>query len=311
MNAKLICGLVRTFPVAVLTAIASSSACAFFPVCLDNPSNPQDYPLIKAAGFNCVSIGSPSAEMLSEITARAQDAGLKLILPANAVTETSKKTVLAAYGGAAGVKNIVNAANGIAAFGLVKQADFILLAPTKTDPETSARETGIAAGAMQLAGKESRTERIICRIPSDFSAPDSFAGLAGLRFAVWNAVASGAGGIFYGPADRANLGELGDLLATAAQVNAELAQMSAVVDGPRTKASFKTAAGLKTAIWKKRNRTYTALINTTAKPLPAPQELLSGKYRPLFEKNRDPKAALIKHNNIYFIAGRRVLLLES
>ncbi|MDD4004292.1 MAG: hypothetical protein PHW69_03705 [Elusimicrobiaceae bacterium] len=252
---------------------------------------------------------------MPQIIKSAKAAGLRLILPQAALDENTVKNVWAAYGGSnAGTNSIITVAgSAAAAFKLVEKYSYILLAPaSQSDPLACSRQTGLLTGAIKLAGKKSVTEGVFCRVPSDFSDTAGFPVFETLRFAAWSAVASGATGIFYGPAAPARLSELGDLLACAARVNAELADMAPVVSAARAEQPpLRAPAPLRAAAWRHHGRLYTVLINTGPSAMAAPAELLNGRFRPLFETNRDVRASLALYKGRYYIQGHRVLVLES
>lgn len=295
-----------------LTAFCATAS-AFFPICLGTAA-PNDFPLIKSAGFNCVALdeNSPMSASAESLSYAAKQSGLKLIMPQAAAGEKPGKAVWAVYGkGKSSHETVAKTPNALAAFPLLKDYDYILLTPLKTEGGLAcAKESGLTAGTLEIS-KGIRAKRVFCRLPeADFSRPADFPSFEELRFAAWSAAASGASGIFYGPAGEPT--RAGDLLASAAKVNAELAGMAGIISGKRAAPAFKVQSELRVAAWKHGGKTYTALINTAEQPQPAPTEIFAtGKYRPLYEKSRSLENCLPETQGAYFLPGHRVLLLES
>jgi len=137
-----------------------------------------------------------------------------------------------------------------------------------------------------------------------------------IRFMAYSVIVRGARGVFFftlkKPGGRSLL-EVPEEFQAVSRVALELRAMKDVFGrGRATPLPAQLPDGMEGRCWTSGFRSYLVLLNRRTKlPLPVPDELLGGGWRPLFEVRRDAKDLLRQSGGRFLLQPSQVLVLEE
>jgi len=137
-----------------------------------------------------------------------------------------------------------------------------------------------------------------------------------IRFMSYDSIINGATGIFFyrlsKPGGR-TLFDVPEEFQAVTRVVRELKSIKPILErGRPLPLPVKLEdEGLQAKAWRHRGRDFIILVNRSSVPRAVPDELLAPRWRPFFELRRDPREALLEHDDAWHLRPFQVLVLQS